>query len=155
MSTTISRNEILQRASRFSLDWKDERRERAEKDTFWNEFLGVFGVKRREVATFEHTARKLSTSNVGFIDMFWPGVLAVEHKSRGENLDDALVQLKDYLWGKIAGTASSVTGAAIFIGGALLGSLIDRQIIDTVTPFGVGFLIYSSLALIAVWFGRE
>ena len=57
--------------------------------------------------------------------------------------------------GKIAGTASSVTGAVIFVGGALLGSLIDRQIVDTVTPFGVGYLLYGGAALIALFFGQR
>jgi len=52
--------------------------------------------------------------------------------------------------GDIAGTASSVTGAIIFIGGALLGSIIDRFITDTVTPFGVGFAIYTGIALVAI-----
>jgi len=55
--------------------------------------------------------------------------------------------------GRMAGTASSVTGAVIFIGGALLGSLIDSVIVDTVTPFGVGFLIYGSISAIATWLG--
>ena len=44
--------------------------------------------------------------------------------------------------GAIAGTAASVTGAIIFIGGAILGSIIDGFIDTTVTPFGAGFLIY-------------
>lgn len=57
--------------------------------------------------------------------------------------------------GKIAGTASSVTGAVVFIGGAILGSFIDRQIVDTVTPFGGGFLIYSAVAMVAVFFARN
>ena len=52
--------------------------------------------------------------------------------------------------GRVAGTASSVTGSVIFIGGALLGSIIDRLITDTVTPFGAGFAIYIGLALTAV-----
>jgi DHA1 family bicyclomycin/chloramphenicol resistance-like MFS transporter len=55
--------------------------------------------------------------------------------------------------GKIAGTASSVTGAIVFIGGALLGSLIDARIVDTVTPFGGGFLIYGSISAVAAWLG--
>jgi len=57
--------------------------------------------------------------------------------------------------GKIAGTASSVTGSIIFIGGAFLGSLIDRQVIDTVTPFGTGFLLYSTIAMIAAFLGQR
>ena len=44
--------------------------------------------------------------------------------------------------GAIAGTAASVSGAIIFVGGAILGSIIDRLIVDTVTPFGAGFAIY-------------
>jgi len=52
--------------------------------------------------------------------------------------------------GRVAGTASSVTGSVIFIGGALLGSIIDRLITDTVTPFGAGFAIYIGLALTTV-----
>ena len=52
--------------------------------------------------------------------------------------------------GAVAGMASSVTGSIIFIGSALLASLVDRAIVDTVTPFGVGFLIFSILALLAM-----
>ncbi len=57
--------------------------------------------------------------------------------------------------GAIAGTASSVTGAIIFIGGAVLGGVIDRAIDQTVTPFGVGFGVYGALALIAVLFANR
>ena len=52
--------------------------------------------------------------------------------------------------GAVAGMASSVTGAIIFIASALLASLVDRAIIDTVTPFGVGFLVFTSLTLLAM-----
>jgi DHA1 family bicyclomycin/chloramphenicol resistance-like MFS transporter len=55
--------------------------------------------------------------------------------------------------GKIAG--SSVTGAIVFMGGALLGAIIDRATSDTVTPFGVGFLVYSGLALASMLFARS
>lgn len=44
--------------------------------------------------------------------------------------------------GAIAGTAASVTGAAVFLGGAVLGSITDRALDTTVTAFGVAFLIY-------------
>ncbi len=52
--------------------------------------------------------------------------------------------------GKIAGMASSITGAFVFIVSASLGGLTDRFIVDTVTPFGVGFVVYGVLALGAV-----
>ena len=56
--------------------------------------------------------------------------------------------------GRIAGMASSITGAVIFTVGAVLGSVIDSFIDDTVTPFGVGFLVYGGVALVAVWLAR-
>ena len=57
--------------------------------------------------------------------------------------------------GAIAGTAASVTGAAVFLGGAVLGSLIDIAIDDTVTPFGVGFLVYGSIMAVAILAARR
>lgn len=38
--------EIRNRATRFASDWKGVASERAEAQTFWNEFFEVFGVKR-------------------------------------------------------------------------------------------------------------
>ncbi len=35
----------------------------------------------------------------GYIDLFWPGMLLVEHKSRGKDLDKALTQALDYFPG--------------------------------------------------------
>ena len=52
--------------------------------------------------------------------------------------------------GAIAGTASSITGAVIFVGGGLLGSIIDGFITTTVTAFGVGFAVYTAIGLIAI-----
>ena len=91
----ISWNEIRSRAYTFVNEWKDETRERAEAQSFWNEFLNIYGVHRRRVATFEQAIQKLS-GNTGFIDMFWPGTLMVEHKSRGEDLDAAYSQASGY-----------------------------------------------------------
>ena len=52
--------------------------------------------------------------------------------------------------GALAGTASSVTGAIIFIVGGVLGSIIDGFISTTVTAFGVGFLVFTGIGLLAV-----
>lgn len=52
--------------------------------------------------------------------------------------------------GAIAGTAASVTGAIVFLGGSVLGWLVDRAIDDTVTPFGLGFLVYGSISLVTL-----
>lgn len=94
----LSWNEIKDRALKFSNEWADETKERAEKDSFWNDFFNVFGVSRRRVATFEEPVKKLS-GNQGFIDLFWKGTLLVEHKSKGRNLDKAFEQATDYFPG--------------------------------------------------------
>jgi len=94
----LSWNEIKDRALKFSIEWADETRERAEKDSFWNDFFEVFGISRRRVATFEEPVKKLGDKQ-GFIDLFWKRTLLVEHKSKGKNLDKAYEQATDYFPG--------------------------------------------------------
>jgi type I restriction-modification system DNA methylase subunit len=91
----LSWNEIKERSIAFSQEWKDATSERAEAQTFWNDFFNVFGISRRRVASFEQPVKKLD-SRQGFIDLLWKGVILVEHKSRGKNLDKATQQAKDY-----------------------------------------------------------
>ncbi|MBO6571539.1 MAG: class I SAM-dependent DNA methyltransferase [Balneola sp.] len=94
----LSWNEIKDRALKFTKEWEGESRERAEKDTFWNDFFHVFGISRRRLATFEEPVKKLN-DHQGFIDLFWKGTLLVEHKSRGKDLDAAFEQATDYFYG--------------------------------------------------------
>ncbi len=94
----LSWNEIKERALKFSNEWADETKERAEKDTFWNDFFNVFGISRRRVATFEEPVKKLGNKQ-GFIDLFWKGTLLVEHKSKGKDLEKAFEQATDYFPG--------------------------------------------------------
>ncbi len=94
----LSWNEIRHRAIVFSRDWKGVAREAAERQTFWNEFFNVFGVRRRTVATFEEPVKKLS-GDWGYIDLFWPGRLLVEHKSAGADLGKAHAQAMAYIRG--------------------------------------------------------
>ena len=94
----LSWNEIKDRALKFSKEWANESKERAEKDSFWNDFFNIFGISRRRVATFEEPVKKLS-GNLGFIDLFWKGTLLVEHKSKGKSLEKAYEQAIDYFPG--------------------------------------------------------
>jgi hypothetical protein len=96
----LSWNEIRENALRFSKEWAEATSEQAERQTFWNEFFEVFGLKRKTVASFEEPVRKLS-GQWGFIDLFWKGVLLVEHKSAGKPLDKATSQANDYIQGLI------------------------------------------------------
>ncbi|HOC57165.1 MAG TPA: hypothetical protein PKI20_16220, partial [Verrucomicrobiota bacterium] len=94
----LSWNEIRHRAIAFSKEWQGETREAAERQSFWNDFFNVFGVRRRTVASFEEPVKKLS-GDWGFIDLFWPGKLIVEHKSAGEDLGKAHSQAMLYIRG--------------------------------------------------------
>ncbi|MCB0774611.1 MAG: class I SAM-dependent DNA methyltransferase, partial [Flavobacteriales bacterium] len=94
----LSRIEIRRRATAFTKAWAEASDEHAEAKSFWDGFFQVFGVDRRRVATFEHHVKKLGGAD-GFVDLFWPGKLVVEHKSRGKNLDKAHGQAMDYLHG--------------------------------------------------------
>jgi len=72
------------------------KKEQAEKQTYWNEFFNVFGIRRRVVASFEEPVKNLS-GQYGYIDLFWPRVLLVEHKSFGKDLGRAESQAFRYI----------------------------------------------------------
>jgi len=94
----LSWTEIKERALAFSQEWEGETSEHAEAKSFWDGFFNVFGVPRRRVATFEEPVKK-HDGRGGYIDLLWKGVLLVEHKSAGKDLDTAFQQAKDYFPG--------------------------------------------------------
>ena len=94
----LSWNEIKDRALKFSREWADETAEDAEAKSFLDAFFDVFGVPRKRVATFEQRVKKIDGRD-GYIDLLWKGILLIEHKSRGKDLDRAYQQAKDYFPG--------------------------------------------------------
>jgi len=95
----LSWPEIRANAQAFAHEWADATSERAEAQTFWNEFFAVFGVQRRRVAVYEKTVARLKHPGLGRIDVFWPGLMLAEHKSAGADLDAAFQQATDYFEG--------------------------------------------------------
>ena len=91
----LSWNEVKVRAAAFAREWRDAEYEKGETQSFYNEFFDVFGVRRRTVARYEEHVQKLDDRS-GFIDLFWPGVLIVEQKSAGRDLDKAYGQAGEY-----------------------------------------------------------
>ncbi len=91
----LSWNEVRTRAAAFADEWRDASYEKGETHSFYNEFFEVFGVRRRNLARYEEHVKKLNNAQ-GFIDLFWPGVLIVEQKSAGRDLDSAFEQAGDY-----------------------------------------------------------
>ncbi len=94
----LSWNEIRDRSLAFSREWATECSEDAEAKSFWDGFFNVFGITRRRVASFEAPVKK-GDGQGGFIDLLWKGVLLVEHKSRGKDLERAARQAFDYFPG--------------------------------------------------------
>ena len=98
----LSWNEIKSRALAFSRTWADAANEDSQGKPFWIDFFEIFGITDKRVGTFEHAVKKLLGDKAkvdGFVDLFWPGMLLVEQKSRGKNLDAALIQALSYFPG--------------------------------------------------------
>ena len=94
----LSWNEIKSRAARFSHEWKDTHREEADAKPFLLDFLKIFDISEKRYYNFEHRVKKIDKSS-GYIDLLWPGMLLVEMKSRGQDLDKAYQQAIDYCHG--------------------------------------------------------
>ena len=91
-------NEIKERAVKFSKEWAEYSNEEADAKPFLVEFFNVFGITSRKFATFEHRVKRLDNRD-GYIDLLWKGMILIEMKSRGKNLDKAFQQAKDYTHG--------------------------------------------------------
>jgi hypothetical protein len=94
---TLSWNEIQDRAAEFASKWQGETYEKGESQSFWSDFLTVFGIDRRRHGAFFEYAIKKGSGAQGFIDMFWPGKLLAEQKSGGKDLTKASIQAYEYL----------------------------------------------------------
>jgi hypothetical protein len=92
----LSWKEIRHRAITFAKEWTDARWGHAEKQTFWSEFFNVFGVPRQAVDRVEEPVKNLK-GVFDFIDLFWPGVVIVEHQSLGGELGKSGSQAYRYV----------------------------------------------------------
>ncbi len=94
----LSWNEIKDRALKFSKEWENETSEEAEAKSFLESFFDVFGINRKRVGSFEHKVKKLNDKD-GYIDLLWKGIILIEMKSKGKDLNKAFIQAKDYIHG--------------------------------------------------------
>lgn len=105
----LDRNEIKHNLDGFRVHWRQRLDtwkannkgaiEKKYAQSFWADFLACFGISATRMDLFEQDARRGSTGNTGYIDLFWPSVVIGEAKSPGVNLDDAVAQARDYLQG--------------------------------------------------------
>ena len=90
----LTMKEIRQNAILFSKRWAGMVREKQHDQGFINAFLRVFGIEDAwTVGTFQEKA----AIGTFWIDYLWKDKIAIEIKSKGENLDKAFEQLRDYI----------------------------------------------------------
>ncbi len=90
-------DELNNRAEAFSKQFADARYEMGEAQNFIRELCGVYGLNYLRSVDFEHRIRKASGTGINRIDGFFPGLLLVEMKSAGQDLEEAYEQAKGYL----------------------------------------------------------
>ena len=78
---------------------------------------------------------------------FWIAIVGISavlvmHATMIPNVNSAAIEQL----GHIAGMASALIGTVSLAGGAVLGSIIDRNISGTITPLIVGMVVYGLIA---------
>lgn len=108
MQDNISNNVSLSHAANtFATNWLNpgpksgrSHNEKAHAQSYWREFfadvmdirdLYDYGIR------FEYRIKNIKTGTPNWIDVFIPGVVLIEHKSAGKNLDEAEVQARSYV----------------------------------------------------------
>lgn len=94
---SLSIRDMRSRAHTFVKTYVEAVKENAEAQSFLNDFFEIFGISRRRVASFESPVK--INDGTKRIDLFWPGVLLVEMKSYGKDLDSAFTQGLGYFAG--------------------------------------------------------
>lgn len=93
--SALSFPEIRTRLQAFAKQWKQAERENADAKLFWARFYECFGIRPESATIYEKAVDKIDGTR-GFIDSFIPGLLIVEHKSKGKDLNSAFSQASDY-----------------------------------------------------------
>jgi type I restriction-modification system DNA methylase subunit len=97
----IINREMRENAEGFIIRWRGTTAERAEAQTFTNEFFQIFGLDRKNLAQFEKPIQKKDETGTGFADLFWSGKLIIESKSahldNQKHWDKTLIQAEEYI----------------------------------------------------------
>lgn len=92
--------DIGKNARKFEKTWRETTGEEKKYDqSFINDFFSVYGVSRDKYF-FQYTVR-LKTGEIRWADCFWPGVVLIEMKSKGQNkaeLETAYAQALEYYY---------------------------------------------------------
>ena len=92
-------NTIKSNALKFSKKYEKSTNENAEKQLFYIDFFEIFGINKDEfhnIINFEYPVTSISKTTK-FIDVLWKGVILIEHKSVGKDLNKAFSQASEYI----------------------------------------------------------
>ena len=98
MTVTLSSNTLRKRAAAFAKDFSKSIYEMGEAQDFIRGLCHIFDLNHRRAVRFEERVKKLGGKH-GRIDGFFPGLLLVEMKSSGEDLDKVYIQATGYFPG--------------------------------------------------------
>lgn len=87
-------------AAEFAASWANATDEKQSAQSYWSAFFRkVVGLDdlRDAGIEFEYRVRSHINGAMRWIDVFWPGVVLIEHKSAGKSLDAAEEQAREYL----------------------------------------------------------
>ncbi|WP_341953608.1 DNA methyltransferase [Salinibacterium sp. TMP30] len=90
----------LQSARAFADKYASAKSEKQLAQSYWRDFFGMVCGIDDLLATgveFEQPVKSAATGMTNFVDVLWPGVVLVEHKTAGKDLDKAETQARDYL----------------------------------------------------------
>lgn len=96
MSTPATIEAIRKRAAKFAIDFAEAAYEMGQAQSFIRGLCEVFDLPHLRAVSFEHRVKKI-TGKRGRIDGFFPGLLLIEMKSAGEDLELAYDQATEYL----------------------------------------------------------
>lgn len=85
-------------AADISARYANTSREKSYAQSFWRDiFTELCRIDTFALVEFEHAVISRPGEGTKSIDALWPGVVLIEHKSRGKSLDEAEVQARQYL----------------------------------------------------------
>ena len=93
----LTTNDIRSRLAAFAHQWQHASSEEADEKLFTAAFLACFGIGKHQYKREYAVPR--ADGSTGYMDGFIPGLLIIEGKSLGKNLDKAREQAESYRWG--------------------------------------------------------
>jgi N-6 DNA Methylase len=88
---------LRERAEAFSKTFANAKYEKGEAQTFLIHLCQVFGLDSVRSVSLEHRVQKATGKGMEFVDGFFPGLLLVEMKSSGKDLQAAYEQAQGYV----------------------------------------------------------